>query len=593
MSYVSLYRKYRSQSFGEVIGQDHVTAVLRNAIRAGRVAHAYLFCGPRGCGKTSTARLLARALNCESSDAPTPEPCGTCNMCVRIRDGSAMDVIEMDAASETGIDDVREKIIENAKYAPGAARFKVYIIDEVHDLSLKAFDSLLKTIEEPPGHVVFILATTEAHKVPVTVRSRCQRLDFRRGTVEDLTANLRRVLESERVPYQPEGLAALARSAEGSFRDSLSLLEQVLAYTDGELTADAVYAAVGTVGPELLDEVTEILASDDMNAAFLKAGELVDSGKDVKQTLIALQAHLRDLTVAAIARGPHALPEITPERFARLKEQAARFRTADLLQMLDVLAQAERDVRFTNQHRLLLERAFWSILPSSLPTTANHGPRTTVLEARQEPRAPITRQGGRSDAGPPSAPEAGGHTGPPLRQEPRAPKEGRDGARPLPPEASETANRADSEVGGADSAAIDLEGMRRIWPRVVRRMSDEWSSAKATFNGVEVMELRGNEIVLGFPNEFFRSKVEKPRGQEAVQKALASELGIGGFRIRCVLLEAAGHAPDPGPPPPPGLELLEQAPETVPPVHEAGEPSDADDLLKLVVREFNGKIVDE
>src|SRR2546421_231193 len=204
MSYISLYRKYRSQSFGEVVGQSHVTTVLQNAIRHGRIAHAYLFCGPRGCGKTSTARLLARALTCLSSDGPTSEPCGTCSMCERIRNSNAMDVIEMDAASETGIDDVREKIIENAKYAPGDARFKVYIIDEVHDLSLKAFDSLLKTIEEPPGHVVFILATTEAHKVPITVRSRCQRLDFRRGGIEDLTANLRRVLEQEGIECESE-----------------------------------------------------------------------------------------------------------------------------------------------------------------------------------------------------------------------------------------------------------------------------------------------------------------------------------------------------------------------------------------------------
>src|SRR5262249_27410494 len=200
----------------------------------------------------------------------------------------------MDAASETGIDDVREKIIDNAKFAPGEARYKVYIIDEVHDLSLKAFDSLLKTVEEPPDHVVFILATTEVHKVPITVRSRCQRLDFRRATLEDLVSNLKRVLDAEGIKHTPEAVVAVAKGAEGSFRDSLSLLEQVVAFSEGELTADAVHAAVGTVGPEMLDQITATIASDDMAAACTQATDLVDAGKDIKQLLAALQAHFAD-----------------------------------------------------------------------------------------------------------------------------------------------------------------------------------------------------------------------------------------------------------------------------------------------------------
>src|SRR5450432_1105801 len=222
MSYIALYRKYRSQSFDELMGQEQVTVTLQNAIRSWRIAHAYLFYGARGCGKTSTARLLARALNCVAQDGPTPEPCGTCRLCISIRDGNCMDVIEMDAASETGIDDVREKIIENVQYAPGEARYKVYIIDEVHDLSAKAFDALLKTLEEPPAHVIFILATTEHHKVPITIRSRCMPYHFKRGTLLDLAKAVQRVIDAEGSTAEPEAVQAIARGAEGSWRDALS-----------------------------------------------------------------------------------------------------------------------------------------------------------------------------------------------------------------------------------------------------------------------------------------------------------------------------------------------------------------------------------
>lgn len=524
MPYLSLYRKYRSQSFGEVMGQQHITTVLQNAIRMGRIAHAYLFCGPRGCGKTSSARLLARALNCLNADGPTPEPCGVCSLCERIRNGSSLDVIEMDAASETGIDDVREKIIENAKFAPAEARFKVYIIDEVHDLSAKAFDSLLKTIEEPPAHVVFILATTEAHKVPVTVRSRCQRMDFRRGSLQDLVQNLRRVLESEKIDYEPEAVTAIARAAEGSFRDSLSLLEQALAYTEGGLTAASVHASIGTVGAELLDSIVETIASDDLGAAFVKAGELVETGKDVKQTLIALQLHLRDLVVASTAQSPQALPEVSPERFHQLKEQARRFQPQQLLQMLDVLADIERDLRFTNQHRLLLERAFWSILPTALRTSAS-GPSASSASAVSpsrpaavEPRA----------VKPPPAPVAA-----PPRSEIELPPQ------PLTqPAGLESHDTADAREDASRFAPeVDVEAVRRLWPRVIRRLVSAWSSANAIFSkGAEVVGLDGRFVQVGFADDFQREKADRPKARAALEHALATELGLQGLKVKCVLL---------------------------------------------------------
>ncbi len=503
LSYVSLYRKYRSQSFGEVVGQHHVTTVLQNAIRMGRISHAYLLCGPRGCGKTSTARLLARALNCLSAEGPTAEPCGTCDMCAGIREGSTMDVIEMDAASETGIDDVREKIIENAKFAPAAARYKVYIIDEVHDLSLKAFDSLLKTIEEPPAHVIFILATTEAHKVPITVRSRCQRLDFRRGTLADLTANLRRVLDAESISYEPEAVSAVARAAEGSFRDSLSILEQVLAYTDGELTAECVHAAIGTVGAELLDEVTRILASNDMNAAFLKAGELVDSGKDVRQTLIAVQNHLRDLLVASVAKSPSAIPDVSIERFSQLKEQSSWFRTPQILKMLDILAETERDIRFTNQHRLLLEKAFWSILPHTIVLAQATEPQ---VQQRVEKTTSPTAVAAKSEE-------------------------------PVPQKSVTATPVLVDSVAVSLEGTVDFDGVRRIWPRVLKRVTQDKPAAAAALDGVRVLALDGNYVVLGCPSKFSLERVERPQSRDVIEKAFAEELGAPGLKVRCRLPE--------------------------------------------------------
>ncbi len=631
MAYVALYRKYRSQSFGAVIGQQHVTTTLQNAIRMGRIAHAYLFCGPRGCGKTSTARLLARALNCQAGDSPSPEPCGVCDMCQRIRDGSAMDVIEMDAASETGIDDVREKIIENAKYAPAEARFKVYIIDEVHDLSLKAFDSLLKTIEEPPAHVVFVLATTEAHKVPITIRSRCQRMDFRRATIHDLIRLLQSVLEAEGIAYDPEAVSAIARAAEGSFRDSLSLLEQALAYTDGHLSVEAVLTAVGMVGPEMLDSITRILAADDLQAAYLKAGELIESGKDVKQLLVALQLHLRDLLVAQFAQGPQALTEVTPERFQQLQEQARCFSPDQLLKMLDILADAERDLRFTNQHRLLLERAFWSILPGRLG--ASFAVSAPVVSGREEAAArvraavqPEPATGSAGFARNPVAPPAPvtRETPPVTTPEPVASQ--RVPERTAPAAEVEEARPLTQETDPRFAPTIDEEVVRRVWHRVRQRITQKSRAAAAIFGTEQVLRLEGRTIVLGFTEEFMRSRADRPQGRQLIEQMVEEELGVAGFKVQCVLIEESAPPGSPSvtapprnggagatAPVPPPLGLLDETPSeasaiasaSAPPSQETppGETASAasrrkpkesdEEFLTLVLEEFDGEMVDE
>jgi DNA polymerase-3 subunit gamma/tau len=352
MSYLALYRKYRSQTFDEVMGQRHVTQTLKNALRTGKVAHAYLFCGPRGTGKTTTARLIAKALNCDA--APTDNPCNKCEPCIRITEGRSMDVIEIDAASNRGIDDIKE-LREQVRYAPTQERYKCYIIDEVHQLSADAFNALLKTLEEPPPHVYFILATTEAHRVPKTIVSRCQRFDFRTATVQDLMQNLRRVASAEGIKISEEALWVIARAANGGWRDSLSLLEQVAAYSsDEEISAQEVNAILGSVELPALFALADAVASRNPGEVFLTIDRLVSEGKEPRRLLTALGGHFRDLMLT-IAAYEHAVERFGPELAAQYREQAQKVPPKFLLHAAETLQTAESQLKWSADHRLLLE----------------------------------------------------------------------------------------------------------------------------------------------------------------------------------------------------------------------------------------------
>ncbi|MCW5936240.1 MAG: DNA polymerase III subunit gamma/tau [Fimbriimonadaceae bacterium] len=296
---LALYRKYRSQTFGDLVGQDHVVRTIQNAIGRGRIAHAYLFTGPRGTGKTSTARLLAKALNCQSADSPVSEPCNVCETCLSIMNGNSLDVHELDAASESGVDKVRESIIEAVDYRPAVGRYRVFIIDEVHDLSTKAFDALLKTIEEPPSHVVFVLATTEYSKVPPTIRSRCQRHEFHRGTVQDLVKRLETVAKAEGIEAETAALGAIARMADGGYRDALTLLEQAMVTSDGPVTLQHVYDQLGLVPDETVDNLLRSIAGADVPQIITMLDSLYRLGRDPRALLESLLLRLGDLTLAA------------------------------------------------------------------------------------------------------------------------------------------------------------------------------------------------------------------------------------------------------------------------------------------------------
>ena len=369
MAYISLYRKYRPQTFEDVVGQEHVTTTLRNSIIEGRIASGYLFTGTRGTAKTTCARILAKALNCIGPDgmrdAPNPEPCGVCGPCRGIASSSFVDVLEMDAASHGKVDDVRD-LVASIKFPPMEGRYKVYIIDEAHQLSRDAMDAFLKTLEEPPDGVVFVLATTELEKLPITIASRCQVYEFKRGSVAQISARLTDVLNAEGVRADAAAITLIARAADGSYRDSLSLLEQVLAYQREHVTAKDVTVVLGTIDDDILSQVVDLIADSDAAGAFGLAGSILESGKDVRQFLKSLSERFRNMLFVGVGARPAAPGEMDDS--APMRAQAARFAPATLLQALETLTAAEQETKRSNQHRLLLEMALLRLM--RLPSEA-------------------------------------------------------------------------------------------------------------------------------------------------------------------------------------------------------------------------------
>ena len=473
MSYVSLYRKYRSQTFDDVIGQDHVVRTIRNAIRAGRIGQGYLFCGSRGTGKTSVARLVAKALNCMAQDGPTPDPCGKCEACLSITKGTAVDVIEMDAASNRGVDDV-DALRDGVKYQPMRLRYKVYVIDEAHQLSPQAKDAFLKTLEEPPPHAVFILATTESQKIPITIRSRCQQFDFRRGTQDEIAGRLRHVANGEGVQVDDEAIDLLARSANGSYRDSLSLLEQVMAYTDGAVAVRDVYTVLGAVDEDVLLELGEVLASGGTGAAFAISDRLLREGKDVRELLKAAANHFRDVLALKVgADSRHANVE-------RWRDQADAFGQDRLVRIIDAFSAAEKDLKWNEQHRLGLEMA--------------------LLRAMVRPREPEpAREMARAEAAPVQPVK------PAVVSEPEAPKPAAKPARPASkpkskpvqavaepaaePAATETVANAAEPPPEADTiidtsdVQLTIADIRRDWSKVLKHVQKVLGQPQASACG--------------------------------------------------------------------------------------------------------------
>lgn len=352
MSYLVLARKWRPQTFDQVVGQEHVTRTLRNAIQSGRIAHAFLFTGPRGVGKTTIARLLAKALNCESG--PTPKPCNSCSNCTEITAGSSVDVLEIDGASHTGVDHARD-ITEGVQYRPAKSRFRVVIIDEVHMLSNAAFNALLKTLEEPPAHVKFIFATTEVQKILATIVSRCQRYDFKRIGLRDLVGQLAALAKHEDFACDEVGLSLVAREADGSLRDAESLLEQVVTWGDGQVNAQTVHQALGVADRQVLFQIVGAILAHDPAEVLRVAGDLYQYGYDPRRLCRDLLEHFHHLVIAKVCDDPAVLSDLPDHEIKAVQDQAAKCSLEDLQRLFSLLLGAEEDINRTAYPQLAVE----------------------------------------------------------------------------------------------------------------------------------------------------------------------------------------------------------------------------------------------
>jgi DNA polymerase III subunit gamma/tau len=528
---VALYRKYRPQSPDEVIGQEHVVRALVGAVREERLSHAFLFCGPRGTGKTSTARILARMVNCEKG--PTAEPCGVCEQCRRIRDGSHLDVVEIDAASHGGVDDARE-LRERAPTAPAMGREKVYIIDEAQRLSREAFDALLKIFEEPPAGVRFVLATTEPHKMPATIVGRCQRFDFRRVGTEVLADHLERVAKQEGIELIRPVAESLARQAEGSVRDALSLLDQSSVLGGGEVTEETIATLIGAPRSDVHFELADAVAIKDVQGVFQIVNRLVQEGHDFRHITGQILQHFRDLMLVRSAPEEQAVLDVAADRHARLVAQAHKFTLSELSRVLSLLVAAQTDMRWTTSPRLTLELALVrSTVPEADPNPAGLAARIERLERLAGVQESTGRAPGASETPSPTLGRAVGlpEESPGVTSEPSE----------LSTEAAPAHVNTDVERQAAphapDAGSLDLQTIRRSWQQLLDRLHERRQMIlHANLGSVTAASYDGATLELAFPpgRKFAVQKVQSK--EDELREVFADVFGVSP-RIRCVARE--------------------------------------------------------
>lgn len=532
MGHLSLYRKYRSQTFAEVVGQEHVTATLQKAVVEGRISHAYLFSGPRGTGKTSTARILAKSLNCEKG--PAAEPCNKCTPCLEITEGTSLDVVEIDAASHGSVDDARD-LREKVAYAPVGGRWKVYIIDECHMLSPAANNAMLKVLEEPPEHVVFVFATTEPQKVLATLLDRCQRYEFRAISSADVADWVTKVAEAEAIEIDEDANTVIGSRAAGSMRDGLSLLDQLVSFAGKKISVDDIGKLLGSVPEDILFEAVDLISERDAGAALSFADRLIRSGRDVREFVRSLVEHLRSLFLILHAPAAQEILDVTDEQLEKLRAQANRFDSGEILRILDLANEMALQLRQAVEGRLVLEvglarmsRPDLHATPASLLSRLERLERMAGIEAEAEIAPP--------------APQLQEKKQPPLRKK-REPAAAAVKSAPAPArervELTEEENEEAEErttpvdLGPGD---LDIEKIKRAWDVVHEKVKKRKISFASLLLPAIPVAWESGELVLEFGSrsKFHKDQVSNINSQGPLIEAFFETFGVRP-QIRCVL----------------------------------------------------------